>query len=174
MASGFQSPFIFISLLICRPRLQPGSYCWTQGWQNREQIKILIGGEAVKEEIKDALTTIGDVYNLYGPTETTIWSVCTKLSHSEKVFIGRPMANTSVYVVNELMEIVPVGVTGEICIGGAGLARGYLNRPDLTQQKFITNPFKRYTRDPGFTKQVTLAVGCLMGTWNVLEELMTR
>ncbi len=111
------------------------------GWENMEGIKILIGGEAIKEEIKDALTKVGEVYNLYGPTETTIWSVCKKLATHEKVLIGKPIANTSVYILGELMQLVPVGVAGEICIGGAGLARGYLNRPDLTDQKFISNPF---------------------------------
>ncbi len=111
------------------------------GWNNREEIKILIGGEAIKEEIKNALTKIGEVYNLYGPTETTIWSVAKKLAPNEKVLIGKPVANTSIYIVGKLMELVPVGVAGEICIGGAGLARGYLNRTDLTDQKFIDNPF---------------------------------
>lgn len=111
------------------------------GWKNREGIRMLIGGEAVKEEIKDALTSIGEVYNLYGPTETTIWSLAKKLALTEKVSIGAPIANTLVYIVDEQMQLVPAGESGEICIGGAGLARGYLNRPDITSQKFISNPF---------------------------------
>lgn len=114
------------------------------GWENKEDIKILIGGEEVKEEIKNALTKIGDVYNLYGPTETTIWSVSKKLSIHEKVLIGKPIANTSIYILGKQLELVPVGVIGEICIGGAGLSRGYLNRPDLTNQKFIPNPFNNF------------------------------
>ncbi|MEO7584343.1 MAG: amino acid adenylation domain-containing protein, partial [Ferruginibacter sp.] len=111
------------------------------GWRNKEGMIIMIGGEAVKEEIKDTLTQIGEVYNLYGPTETTIWSACKKLETNQPVSIGRPISNTQIYILNEFQQIVPAGVAGEICIGGAGLARGYLNRPDLTTQKFISNPF---------------------------------
>ncbi|MEO6546900.1 MAG: amino acid adenylation domain-containing protein, partial [Ferruginibacter sp.] len=111
------------------------------GWQNIEGIKILIGGEAIKEEIKNALTSIGEVFNLYGPTETTIWSVSKKLSFNEKVLIGKPLANTGVYILGDQMQLVPVGVPAEIYITGDGLARGYLNRPDLTEQRFINDPF---------------------------------
>ena len=111
------------------------------GWKNKEGLKILIGGEAIKEEIKDALTKIGKVYNVYGPTETTIWSASKKLEANEKVLIGKPIANTSIFIIDEQMHLVPVGAMGEICIGGVGLARGYLNRPELTAQKFISDPF---------------------------------
>jgi amino acid adenylation domain-containing protein len=112
------------------------------GWQNREGIRMLIGGEAVKEEIKDALTGLGDVYNLYGPTETTIWSVGKKLTANEKVLIGKPINNTTVYILGEDQQLLPVGVSGEIHIGGPGLSRGYLNRADLTELKFINNPLE--------------------------------
>jgi amino acid adenylation domain-containing protein/non-ribosomal peptide synthase protein (TIGR01720 family) len=111
-------------------------------WKNSEGIKILIGGEAVKDGLKDALTLIGDVFNLYGPTETTIWSASKKLIQIEKVLIGSPLANTSIYIVNQHHEINPVATAGEICIAGVGLARGYWNRADLTAQKFIPNPVK--------------------------------
>ncbi len=115
------------------------------GWENKEGIKILVGGEAIREEIKDALTKIGDVYNLYGPTETTIWSVTKKLEKDEKVLIGKPIANTSIYIVGEAMQMTPIGVVGEICIGGVGLARGYLNQAILTAEKFIGNSFSTTT-----------------------------
>ncbi|HEY0055307.1 MAG TPA: amino acid adenylation domain-containing protein, partial [Pedobacter sp.] len=110
------------------------------GWENQEDIKILIGGEAIKETIKDSLTAIGEVYNVYGPTETTIWSTIKKLSASEKVAIGKPIWNTQVYIIDSSQNLSPVGVPGEICIAGVGLARGYLNQPELTSLKFVSNP----------------------------------
>jgi non-ribosomal peptide synthetase component F len=67
-------------------------------WKNKEGIKILIGGEAVPEVIKDQLTQSGSVFNLYGPTETTIWSAIKQLAPSEKVLIGKPLANTTIYI----------------------------------------------------------------------------
>jgi len=110
-------------------------------WENKEEIKMLIGGEAVKEDIKNALTDIGFVWNVYGPTETTIWSAINQLKKEEKVCIGTPIANTEVYILNTKEQLVPIGIIGEICIGGAGLARGYVNLQELTSQKFINNPF---------------------------------
>jgi len=112
-------------------------------WENKEGIKILIGGEAVKEEIKQQLTNKGSVYNLYGPTETTIWSVTNKLEAFQKVLIGKPIANTSIKILDDHQNLVPIGVPGEICIGGDGLARGYLNRADLTAEKFINDSFSK-------------------------------
>jgi len=110
-------------------------------WKNIEAIKILIGGEALKESLKDQLTDIGDVYNLYGPTETTIWSAIKHLDRNVKVSIGKPLANTSIYILNDQLQLCPVNVAGEICIAGDGLARGYLNRPELTGEKFMKDPF---------------------------------
>ncbi|HEX8376315.1 MAG TPA: amino acid adenylation domain-containing protein, partial [Pedobacter sp.] len=111
------------------------------GWQNNEGIKMLIGGEAVKDIIKDSLTSIGDVFNVYGPTETTIWSTIKKLSSTERVVIGKPLWNTGIYILDKNQKLNPVGISGEICIGGAGLARGYLNQAELTATKFIKHPF---------------------------------
>jgi amino acid adenylation domain-containing protein len=110
-------------------------------WRNGEHVKMLIGGEAVKEGIKDYLTGIGEVWNVYGPTETTIWSAIKKLAGDEKVTIGKPLSNTQIYIISGENELNPVGVSGEICIGGAGLARGYWRRPELTAEKFINDPF---------------------------------
>jgi amino acid adenylation domain-containing protein len=115
-------------------------------WTNKEAIKILIGGEAVKEEIKEQLTKKGIVFNLYGPTETTIWSTIKKLESNQKVLIGKPLSNTIIQIVNKKGDLVPVGVAGEICIGGIGVARGYFNLPDLTAEKFIKN---RYSNNAG-------------------------
>ena len=110
-------------------------------WDNKEGLKILIGGETVKEDIKDELTKIGDTFNMYGPTETTVWSTYKKQSLHEKVSIGKPIANTKIYILNSQQDLCPIGVPGEICISGKGLARGYFNRPELTAEKFVKNPF---------------------------------
>ncbi|MBE7174329.1 MAG: amino acid adenylation domain-containing protein, partial [Williamsia sp.] len=112
------------------------------GWDNKEGVTMLIGGEAVTESVKNALTKMGNVYNLYGPTETTIWSTAKQLYTDERVLIGKPLANTSIYIVDEQMELVPVGVAGEIWIGGAGVARGYLGNRDQTAVKFVSDRFK--------------------------------
>ena len=77
------------------------------GWKNEGQVKMLIGGESIKESIKDYLTRIGDVWNVYGPTETTIWSAMKKLATDEKVSIGKPIANTQIYILNGEKEIKP-------------------------------------------------------------------
>ena len=110
-------------------------------WENKERIKMLIGGEAVKEDIKNALTDKGSVWNVYGPTETTIWSAIKQLKQEEKVSVGTPIANTDIYILNKKHQLTAIGIAGEICIGGAGLARGYFNLPTLTSEKFINNPY---------------------------------
>jgi amino acid adenylation domain-containing protein len=112
------------------------------GWRPRSAFKILCGGEALNRDLATKL--VGHdvpVWNLYGPTETTIWSCLKELKSSEAVTIGKPIANTQVYVVDEEMEPAPVGVSGELYIGGVGLARGYLNRPELTAERFVPDPF---------------------------------
>ncbi|WP_315791701.1 amino acid adenylation domain-containing protein [Fischerella sp. JS2] len=116
------------------------------GWSGSPQLKILCGGEALTSDLAQRLLEKGAaVWNLYGPTETTIWStVCevdtTKLSHA-LVPIGRPIANTQIYILDSYLQPVPVGVVGELYIGGVGVARGYLNRPELTAERFIAHPF---------------------------------
>lgn len=88
------------------------------------------------------LKTIQRVYNFYGPTETTIYATYALVEDGErKPLIGRPIANTQLYITDAHFQPVPIGVPGELYIGGVGVARGYLNRPELTQEKFITNPF---------------------------------
>jgi amino acid adenylation domain-containing protein len=119
------------------------------GWQGNGQLKILCGGEALNRELANELLERGsELWNLYGPTETTIWSAAYKVELLEStepqngiVSIGRPISNTQFYILDQDHQPVPVGVFGELHIGGAGLARCYLNREELTAQKFIPNPF---------------------------------
>jgi amino acid adenylation domain-containing protein/non-ribosomal peptide synthase protein (TIGR01720 family) len=107
-------------------------------------LKILCGGEALPWDLVNQLLARSvSLWNLYGPTEATIWSsVCQLESHDSLISIGRPIDNTQIYILDQNLQPVPVGVPGELHIGGAGLARGYLNRPELTQEKFIPNPFE--------------------------------
>jgi amino acid adenylation domain-containing protein len=119
------------------------------GWQDSRQLKILCGGEALKCELaSQLLERCTELWNLYGPTETTIWSAAHKVETLNSascadgiVSIGRPIANTQFYILDKHEKPVPVGVPGELHIGGVSLARGYLNRPELTSEKFIHNPF---------------------------------
>jgi len=109
----------------------------------RAGLKMLCGGEALPRDLAERLLALpGELWNLYGPTETTIWSTLTRVRDlSRPISIGRPIANTQVYVmetVAPLPRLAPVGVGGELCIAGAGLARGYLGRPELTAEKFVT------------------------------------
>ena len=112
-------------------------------WQGGKQLRILCGGEALPGELADQLLERGaSLWNLYGPTESTIWSTLYRVEAADSSTpIGRPIANTKVYVLDHHLGPVPIGVPGELHIGGAGLARGYLNRPELTAEKFIPNPF---------------------------------
>jgi amino acid adenylation domain-containing protein/non-ribosomal peptide synthase protein (TIGR01720 family) len=112
------------------------------GWQNKQNLRILTGGEAIADALKEMLTGIAsDVFNMYGPTETTIWSAMHRLQKGYKVSIGRPIANTEIYILDSSGQPCPIGVYGELCIGGDGLSKGYLNKDQLTREKFIGNPF---------------------------------
>jgi natural product biosynthesis luciferase-like monooxygenase protein len=105
---------------------------------------MMVGGEACPASLADELsrTVDGRVMNMYGPTETTIWSTTHDIRPTERsVPIGRPIRNTRVYVTNRAFESQPVGVAGELLIGGPGVTRGYLKRPELTAERFIPNPF---------------------------------
>lgn len=111
--------------------------------QGRKYLKMLCGGEALSRGLAEQLLQKGgELWNMYGPTETTIWSAVCKLKPSDKVIsIGRPIANTQLYLLDQKLQPVPVGVAGRLYIGGDGLTRGYLNQPELTSQKFISSPF---------------------------------
>jgi natural product biosynthesis luciferase-like monooxygenase protein len=104
--------------------------------------KLLLGGEALPASLVSKLNISGEILNMYGPTETTIWSTTDTVGrNADLVTIGRPIANTQIYIVDKFLQPVPVGVPGELLIGGAGVVRGYFNRPELTGEKFMVNPF---------------------------------
>ncbi|MEW9625418.1 non-ribosomal peptide synthetase, partial [Rhodanobacter geophilus] len=112
------------------------------GWQGGASFRALCGGEALAPDLAAALLPrCGEVWNLYGPTETTVWSTCAKLEKDRPVRIGTPIANTTVWVLDERRQPCPLGVPGELWIGGAGVALGYLHRPELTAERFVADPF---------------------------------
>ena len=113
------------------------------GWQCPAGFKILSGGEALPHRLANRfLDRATSVWNLYGPTETTIWSTMARVTANETgVPIGRPLTNTQVYILDVSLQPLPIGIPGEIYIGGDGLARGYFNRPEITAEKFVQNPF---------------------------------
>ncbi len=123
---------------------------WTKHDEDlASRLKIAVGGEPLPRELGRLLYRHGsDVYNFYGPTEATVWASVLKLEDAQLiedgvqfVSIGRPLPNYSVYVLDGDLEVVPVGVRGELYIAGAGLARGYLNRPGLTAERFVADPY---------------------------------
>jgi amino acid adenylation domain-containing protein len=111
------------------------------GWEGAPDLVVLCGGEALPPDLAaDLLGRCARLYNVYGPTETTIWSALTRLERGQRITLGRPLANTQLLVLDRHGQLVPIGVPGELCIGGAGLARGYRNRPDLTAERFVPSP----------------------------------
>lgn len=113
------------------------------GWEGSLQLRVLCGGEALTRELANKLTEKSAcVWNLFGPTETTIWSTAAEMeSESGPVVIGRPVDNTEIYILDACLHPVPFGVRGELYIAGDGLARGYQELPDLTAATFMPNPF---------------------------------
>ena len=118
------------------------------GWEGDPRLKVFSTGEALPRPLADQLLErCAELWNLYGPSETTIFSSVIRVAPGTgPVLIGPPLSNTRFYVVDQFMNPVPIGIYGELCIGGAGLARGYLNRPELTAEKFVPDLFGN---DPG-------------------------
>ena len=122
-------------------------------WQGNKNLKILCGGEALTRSLADRLLDkCSSLWNMYGPTETTIWSAIYQVeSDNNSVPIGYPIKNTQIYIIDRYsrrkddpLKLSPVGEAGEVYIGGDGLARGYLNRPELTKERFVSNPFDNF------------------------------
>ena len=119
------------------------------GWRGDRRLKALVGGEALSADLaRELALRCGQVWNMYGPTETTIWSSIYPVSgHEDRVVsIGRPISNTTFHILDAAQQPLAAGSEGELYIGGAGLARGYHQRPDLTFQKFVPDPF---SSEPG-------------------------
>ncbi len=114
-----------------------------RGWRGSAKLKVLCGGEALLPDLaQELLPRCAELWNMYGPTETTVWSTVHKVTSLDgSIPIGRPIANTQVYVLDARRNLVPTGNVGELYIGGDGLARGYLQREDLTQERFVPSPF---------------------------------
>ncbi|EAB9741886.1 amino acid adenylation domain-containing protein [Salmonella enterica] len=118
------------------------------GWQGSPQLTALCGGEALDRALCNRLVcATRRFWNMYGPTETTVWSTCQRIEDVDTpISIGTPVAETTVRILNGQGLLQPVGVAGELYIGGAGLARGYLWQPELTAERFIPD---RYSEEPG-------------------------
>jgi len=131
---------------------------------------LMVGGEALGEKMyKELLKELPhvSVLNVYGPTEATIWSTWSPIHDSTKVNIGKPLIGEYVYILNEQGQLLPVGVAGELHIGGTGVTRGYLNRPELSKEKFVADPFR-----PGRRMYKTGDIGCWLPDGNI--ECMGR
>jgi amino acid adenylation domain-containing protein len=113
------------------------------GWPGGAGLRMFCGGESLPRELADRLVAGGgELWNLYGPTETTIWSTVERVGAAgTAITIGRPIANTQVYVLDGAGQRVPVGVLGELYLGGTGVAQGYHGRPELTAEKFVPDAF---------------------------------
>ena len=119
-------------------------------WHGPPLERIFCGGEALSHELASQLIAKRvELWNLYGPTETTIWSSASRIesqdsantAHDAKESIGHPIANTQIYILDQKLQPVPIGVPGELFIAGVGVARGYNRRPELTAASFLPNPF---------------------------------
>jgi amino acid adenylation domain-containing protein len=132
-------------------------------WAGKPGLKMICTGEALPRDLADALIPLGgELWNMYGPTETTIWSSGTKVAPSPaRITIGQPVANTQLYILDPRLQLVPPGVPGELYIGGMGLARAYRNRPELTAERFIPDPF---SSEPGARLYKTGDVARTRGT----------
>ena len=113
------------------------------GWRGSPGLRVLCGGEVLTRDLADALLErTCEVWNLYGPTETTIWSSVGRVARGKDITLGSPVANTRLYVLDRYLQPVPDGIPGELCIGGDGVADGYLHRPELSADRFRPDPLQ--------------------------------
>ncbi|PIF30211.1 amino acid adenylation domain-containing protein [Flavobacterium sp. 9] len=121
---------------------------YNAGWKGNKTLKILCGGDLLSEALAEMLLeTNAELWNMYGPTETTIWSSCKKITQAKEASnIGKPIHNTQLYILDDCMQLLPVGSVGTIYIGGDGLAQGYFKNEALTNEKFIQNAFNKKER----------------------------
>ncbi|MEC9375136.1 MAG: amino acid adenylation domain-containing protein, partial [Pseudomonadota bacterium] len=112
------------------------------GWKAKNKIRALCGGEALPRDLANRLLNLKlELWNMYGPTETTIWSSVAKVLPTGPIDIGYPIANTQMFIIDKQNKPVPIGIPGELCISGHGVSCGYLNRPELNKKSFVANPF---------------------------------
>ena len=118
------------------------------GWRGSPNLKVLCGGESLSRPLAQGLLArCAELWNMYGPTETTIWSAIHRVASADGTIpCGRPIANTQLFILDRHRNPVPAGVVGELHIGGSGLARGYWRQPELTKERFIDSPFEPNTR----------------------------
>lgn len=116
---------------------------YNAGWKGNKLVKILCGGDLLSETLSQKLLeTNKELWNMYGPTETTIWSSCKKITQANEASnIGKPINNTKLYILDKKMQLLPIGSAGIIYIGGDGLAQGYFKNQELTNEKFVQSPF---------------------------------
>ncbi len=111
-------------------------------WDGARGLKALCGGEAMAPALAGALLEkVGALWNMYGPTETTVWSTCALIENADDIHVGRPVANTQAYILDDAGKPAPAGVAGDLWLGGDGVALGYLGKPELTAKSFRENPF---------------------------------
>lgn len=114
------------------------------GWEGSPELRALCGGEELPRDLAEQLLTrCSELWNMYGPTETTVWSMASRVVSGEgPVPLSGPIANTAIYVLDERGAPAPIGVPGDLYIGGAGVTAGYHNRPELTSERFVNDPFR--------------------------------
>ncbi len=131
-----------ISILQCTPAMW--QMLLDADWKGNKDLLALCGGERLNKELAQHLIKkVGRLWNMYGPTETTIWSSMQLVEQKEDAeSIGQPISNTQMYILNAFKRPLPVGIAGDLYIGGAGVARGYKDQAELTAERFIESPFK--------------------------------
>ena len=118
------------------------------GWNGKADLKVLCGGEALPRELaEEILPRCAELWNMYGPTETTVWSAARRVTSGDgPVPIGDPIANTELHILDQRLQPVPIGVPGELCIGGEGVTAGYLDRAELNADRFVPDPLAPASR----------------------------